>query len=167
MEWSFKYIGPKSRLDDRDCPICTTVARKKCQSHQSPAIGCPHCDAVRDGLCAAHCGVEAALERHNIAETDPANSKWVSVPGAENTVGRTQERRSTPMSTAKAERIKKATDQFAAARVYVMAQCALLPADCQVEVTARGDDHNDKLCGIDMSVIALGEWPEAEEEVAV
>lgn len=166
MEWSFKYIGPKSPIDERDCAICSTVARKRCAHHTSHTTGCSHCDAVRDGICAAHCGIHIALNRHNVAECDPLNFRWV--PTGAVTVGAaaggatfgTQERRETKMTQEKADRIRKAAAQFSAAGAYILAQCAQFP-ECRVDITAKGDDLGAKFGGIEISIIALG----AEEYV--
>lgn len=156
MEWYFKYIGPKLAVDERDCAICNTVARKRCLTHSSPTVGCAHCDAVRNSCCAAHCGIAAALAHHNIAENDPLNFTWVATGQSTGQFGggAQQERRETKMTQEKADRIRKASAQFASAGAFILAQCALLP-DCRVDVTARGDDLN-RIAGIDIAIVALG-----------
>ncbi len=161
MEWSFKYAGPKSPIDERDCPICNTVVRKRCVTHPAHVVGCPHCDAARDGVCPAHCGIVVALNRHNVAECDPLNFRWVAVGAV--TVGNlagggtfgTQERRETKMTQEKADRIRKAHSQFSAAGAYILAQCALLP-ECRVDITAKGDDLGAKIGGMEVVIVALG-----------
>lgn len=169
MEWSFKYIGPKSPSDERDCALCNTVARKRCSAHQSAVVGCAHCDAVRSGLCAAHCGIQNALNRHNVAECDPLNFRWVpaeTVTLSEAAGGATfgtQTRRETKMTQEKADRIRKATAQFSAAGAYILAQCAMFP-ECRVDVTAKGDDLGAKFGGIEISVVALGSEQFVEDD---
>lgn len=169
MEWSFKYIGPKSPTDERDCALCNTVARKRCASHGAPVVGCAHCDAVRDGVCAAHCGIAVALNRHNVAECDPLNFRWVpadTVTLSEAAGGATfgtQTRRETKMTQEKADRIRKASAQFSAAGAYILAQCAQFP-ECRIDVTAKGDDLGAKFGGIEIMIIALGSEQFVEDD---
>jgi len=169
MEWTFKYIGPIAKVDERDCPLCNTVARKRCVTHSVHTVGCSHCDAVRDGVCSSHCGIETALNRHNVAEADPLNFKWVpsgavTLSGAAGgaTFG-TQERRETKMTEEKAKRIRKAYAQFSAAGAYILAHCALLP-DCRVDVTAKGDDLGARIGVAEVTIIALGAEQTEEDD---
>lgn len=161
MEWSFKYVGPKSAIDDRACPVCSTVALKKCpDGHLSLMVGCTHCDAVRDGVCRSHCGISKALELHDVSSSDPLNFSWVTA--GQTAKGNTiQERRETKMTQAKADRIRKAATQYSTAAAYVLAQCALLP-ECTLDVTLRGDDLN-KICGIDIAINTMGAVAQEED----
>lgn len=68
MGYSFIYNGPKSKVEDRDCTLCATVARQQCLIagedglvHSSPVVGCSHCDAVASGICPSHCGIDLAV----------------------------------------------------------------------------------------------------------
>lgn len=81
MSWQFRYAGPARLFDDRDCSICTTVAKKKCKEYGAPALGCPHCKAVETGMCPSHCGLANALKLHEaiLFDTDPRNSRWKRV----------------------------------------------------------------------------------------
>jgi hypothetical protein len=154
MEWSFHYIGPKDPIDDADCPLCTTVRRGVCREHGArPLVGCAHCDAVRDKVCASHCGIESALERHVPEANDPQFYRLraggnvevtvVSDKGAMTAGGMIQhrvDRPSTPELEAKRAHVRAHFDVVKAA---VVAHAKLLP-EGSIEVHARGDDTAER-----------------------
>lgn len=183
MEFHFRYNGPKSETKVKDCPLCHTAAREKCviieppkdgqpgDAHEDyPVIGCAHCDAVRNGCCPSHCGVERALELHVPHETDPENFVWKDVTTDERSVVRMRAPakpstgESAPESTDeeadpgdvrryvirerfaqkadRGEHIDKANVQFMNAASYVLRYCQALP-ECAVDVHVRGDDVNN------------------------
>lgn len=152
MEWSFRYAGPKDPADNRDCPLCNTVARKSCLMHGAPQVGCPHCDAVIQARCPSHGGIALAFEHHPLHQTDPANLVWKAAervaaerpadapPRDERAdVGKPQVRIDVPMDDARAVRTAQAAQQFEVVQAFVLGVAAQLPEGCAIEVDARGD----------------------------
>jgi hypothetical protein len=103
LAWSFRYIGPRAEIDDRNCEQCNAAAMKKCgkrpdqhgnyaawsslpknQGKSAPAPSCPACDAAKQGYCHLHCGLDRALDEHpNRIAIDTAHlPTWIAAKAA-------------------------------------------------------------------------------------
>lgn len=135
MEWSFRYSGPLARTDDRDCPVCTAAATKRCREHGTSEPGCAKCAAAGGAGCQAHQGLEAALKGHGtiLHETDHGAVQWRKAQPSEGDRGKRQERGVSPKAS------DAAVNQFAAAGTFVLAMLGKLGDGAFVEVSMRGD----------------------------
>lgn len=165
MEWSFRYAGPLEKTDDRDCPVCTAVATKRCRAHGEQDDGCARCAAARSGECLAHAGLASALAAHAaiLHLTDHGAARWKRVKpqdprpddGAERVVqggdvGRRQERLPTQSPAAD----PRAAMQYDAAARFAQALFAGAPEGAEVEVAMRGDADVPGNCPMTVTVEA-------------
>jgi hypothetical protein len=84
--WSFTYDGPVEAEDSRLCELCNAASSKVCGKaslqHGPTPDSCASCDAAKHGHCANHCGLAAALSKHEELHKVESQETFDLVSGA-------------------------------------------------------------------------------------